>query len=396
MIGPSFSRARRTVGRRHVDVLLVGGGLANALIAWRLSQVRPDLRLLLVERNGRLGGERTWFCHAASLAPRALGWLEPLIAHRWRSHAVRFPQYTRVLPGGALAITGERLHDWVTSLAGPEAFRFGCIAEEVHARGARVDGLRVDADVVIDGRGWPGARGVDVRYRSFVALDLEFDDPHGLTRPLVMDSTVPQVDGFRFVQALPVGPRRLLLEHAHHGERDACSDAASRGALLDYVAAQGWRIANVVGEHAGTLPIALDGDAARFLGRRDGVARVGLRGAMFHPGSGLTLPDAAQVAAVVAADPLDDGPRLAARLRASSIATWRRRAFIRFLNRLLFGATPDQRHRAMQRIHRLDAALVARFHAADLRYVDRLRLLTGRPRVSLAHALTCLAVRRPA
>ena len=51
----------------NVDVLLAGGGLANSLIAWRLAQVRPELRVLLVERDEQLGGNHTWCCHAGDL-----------------------------------------------------------------------------------------------------------------------------------------------------------------------------------------------------------------------------------------------------------------------------------------------------------------------------------------
>ena len=33
------------------DLILVGGGLANGLLALRLRQQRPDLRLLIVEQG---------------------------------------------------------------------------------------------------------------------------------------------------------------------------------------------------------------------------------------------------------------------------------------------------------------------------------------------------------
>ena len=41
------------------DLILVGGGLASSLIAWRLALDRPQLRVTVVERDGRLGGEHT-------------------------------------------------------------------------------------------------------------------------------------------------------------------------------------------------------------------------------------------------------------------------------------------------------------------------------------------------
>lgn len=41
------------------DLILVGGGLANGLIAWRLKALRPQLRILLAERDATLGGNHT-------------------------------------------------------------------------------------------------------------------------------------------------------------------------------------------------------------------------------------------------------------------------------------------------------------------------------------------------
>ena len=41
------------------DLILVGGGLANGLIAWRLRMQRPELNILLLESGERIGGNHT-------------------------------------------------------------------------------------------------------------------------------------------------------------------------------------------------------------------------------------------------------------------------------------------------------------------------------------------------
>ena len=40
----------------HFDVILAGGGLAATLTAYRLRQLRPDLRLCVLEAGEKLGG----------------------------------------------------------------------------------------------------------------------------------------------------------------------------------------------------------------------------------------------------------------------------------------------------------------------------------------------------
>ncbi|MCP1367434.1 lycopene cyclase family protein, partial [Halomonas sp. BBD48] len=88
----------------HYDLILVGGGLANGLIALRLKLERPALRLLMLERDARPGGNHTWSFHAGDLDAAQHAWLSPLVGCRWAGHRVVFPQRTRQLRGGYASI----------------------------------------------------------------------------------------------------------------------------------------------------------------------------------------------------------------------------------------------------------------------------------------------------
>ncbi len=73
------------------DLILVGGGLANGLIAWRLRQLRPEIDLLLIEAGAQAGGNHTWSFHQDDLTAEQQ-WIAPLVAHRWPGYEVRFPR----------------------------------------------------------------------------------------------------------------------------------------------------------------------------------------------------------------------------------------------------------------------------------------------------------------
>jgi len=64
------------------DLILVGGGLANGLLALRLRQQRPELRVLLLEQGETLGGNHTWSFHQHDLTPAQQAWLAPLVEQR--------------------------------------------------------------------------------------------------------------------------------------------------------------------------------------------------------------------------------------------------------------------------------------------------------------------------
>ena len=65
---------------------------------------------------------------------------------------------------------------------------------------------------------------------------------------------------------------------------------------------------------------------------------------------------------------------------------------MRFLNRMLFlGADPDQRYRILQRFYTLPQDLVERFYAGQLRSMDKVRILTGKPPIPIRNALGCVS-----
>ena len=49
---------------------------------------------------------------------------------------------------------------------------------------------RIDARVVVDGRGAALSPHLEVGYQKFLGLEIALGRPHGLTAPLVMDATV--------------------------------------------------------------------------------------------------------------------------------------------------------------------------------------------------------------
>jgi lycopene beta-cyclase len=98
------------MNQRGFDVIFAGGGLAAALCAYRLRQLQPELRLLIVEAGETLGGNHTWSFHDSDISAEARAWVAPFIAHSWPEQQVRFPKHTRMLPSGYNSIFSETLH----------------------------------------------------------------------------------------------------------------------------------------------------------------------------------------------------------------------------------------------------------------------------------------------
>jgi lycopene beta-cyclase len=380
----------------RADVLLVGGGLANGLVALRLRARRPELRVVLVEREARLGGSHTWSFHSGDLDDAQRAWLAPLLTCSWPRYDVRFPGLERRIEGGYHSLTSESLEPALSRALGAAAL-LGSGARDVRPDGATLDdGREVEARCVIDGRGLSPVRFMNAAYQKFLGLEVELLSEHGLEAPLLMDATVRQEGGFRFVYALPLGPRTALIEDTCYAEDPGLEPATLRERIGSWAETRGWAIARVGREESGVLPIPLEGDvSALWAALPAGVPCSGVRAGLFHATTGYSLPQAARLADRIAARPALDSAGLHALVRAQSEEWWRSQGFFRLLNRMLFrAAEPSERWRVLERFYRLPEPLIHRFYAGRLTFLDRARILSGRPPVPLLHAARAVRERR--
>ena len=375
------------------DALIVGGGLASSLIALRLKRARPALKIIVLEREHRIGGEHTWSHFATDVSPAISEWMGPLIVHDWPGYDVRFPAHRRTLPTHYRAITSARLHAVMSELLGEDAW-LGVEASEVKAESVRlVDGRRLAAPLVIDARGPRRSSHLALGWQKFLGQEVRLAAPHGLTRPIVMDATVAQLDGYRFLYVLPTGPDRMLIEDTRYSDGPALDRTALEGDIAAYAAAQGWQVVEIVREEVGVLPIALAGDIeAYWAEEKPGAADAGMRAALFHPTTGYSSPDAARQAEAIAGLPQLTTAAVRAAVIGMSKSAWQSRSFYRLLNRMLFrAAAPDRRYKVLERFYRLPAPLIERFYAGEATLADKMRILSGKPPVPITRALGCLS-----
>ncbi|MDZ5458615.1 lycopene beta-cyclase CrtY [Azohydromonas lata] len=377
------------------DVILVGGGLANGLIAWRMWQARPDVHVLLLEAGATLGGNHTWSFHPTDLSAAQRAWIAPLVAHRWDAHEVVFPQCRRVLRGGYASLTSDRFHAQLSAALGNRV-RYGVPVASLTPTQVRLaDGGVLRAGAVIDGRGLRRSPALSLGHQKFLGQELELREPHGLAHPLLMDAGVDQHDGYRFVYVLPFTATTLLVEDTYYADATTLDVPVLRARIARYVQRHGWQVRRVLREEQGVLPIVLSGDVQAFWREAAGVPCSGLAAGLFHPTTGYSLPDAVALAELLAVQSDLSAAALFQAVRRHAQERWRARGFFRLLNRMLFrSAQPHQRWKVMQRFYGLPESLIARFYAAQLHPLDKLRIVAGKPPVPLGAALRA-ALDRP-
>jgi lycopene beta-cyclase len=303
---------------------------------------------------------------------------------------VRFPKFTRALRAPYQSVTAQKLHQAaLAQLGGAVRVNSGIAALDA-ASISLEGGERLTAACIIDGRGPAPSPGLVLAFQKFVGLEVRLTAPHGETLPVIMDASVSQSDGYRFVYTLPFSADTILIEDTYYADGPELQPETLRARIEAYAASRGWRIAAIMREETGTLPILLGGDIDAFWREAGtGAARIGLRAGLFHPTTGYSLPDAAAVADALAALPLLTTQTVAHLTQACSKRLWQERGFYRMLNRMLFlAAEPDERYKVLQRFYELSEPLIERFYRAASTYTDKARILVGRPPVPIIKALT--------
>ena len=372
-----------------LDLILVGGGLANSLIAWRLAVIRPEVRFAVVEREGRFGGRHTWSFFDGDVSEADRAWLAPAVAHRWEEgYDVHFPNRSRTLRTPYNSLTSDRLDAALKPLIGDRLVTSEVVA--VTPTSVQLSDQRVlTARGVIDARGPGPSPELQLGWQVFLGQVLRLEQPHGLTRPTIMDATVAQHGAYRFVYLLPFDETTVLVEDTYYADGPGLDRPAIRDRIAAYAVSRGWKVAEIVEEEEGVLPIALDGDMDAFWASgAEGVARAGLSAALFHPTTGYSLPDAVETSRRVAEVTSFDGANLRRLLEDHSRRTWRERGFYRLLDRMLFrAAEPGERWRVLERFYGLSEGVVRRFYAGRSTALDKARILAGKPPVPIGKAM---------
>lgn len=375
-----------------LPLVLVGAGLASALIAQRLSHGGGGPPIVMLESGDTPFGEHTWSFHEADVEATDLAWLAPLVAHRWPAQSVRFVGFQRELDSGYASLTSASVLSTMSRLANVEIRKRCAVATVMPDRVILSDRTCIEGACIIDARGYRPSPALVLGYQKFVGLEVDTQQPHGLVHPVIMDASVDQRDGYRFIYLLPFSPTRVLIEDTRYSDEEELDLQALAADISAYAGTQGWTIARIVREEHGVLPIALAQDAERFWSEKPSdIPQAGMGAALFHPTTGYSLPESVKVANLVASAWPIGSVDLAPVIHAHALLRHRQQRFYRLLNRMLFrAARPERRHLVLQRFYKLPKPLIERFYAGRTSWTDIARILIGKPPVAIHRALGCL------
>jgi lycopene beta-cyclase len=379
------------------DIIIAGAGLSGLLTAWYALEVNPKLSIHIIELSHRIAGDHTWSFNRSDIRDDLQDFIAPFIAVSWPKYEVRFPARRRELN--------------IPYCTGNSATLRACVQPFIEAGRLKVstdtkiesltrdsvtlaNGAILKAGWVLDARGFEPRDDVFLGYQKFVGRVIETKKPHGLKNPIIMDATVPQLGGYRFVYCLPYSEHEILVEDTYYTDDSDLPENEIAARLDDYINAKGWGDHRLLRSEKGVLPITLAVDEARFEKFSHAAGRatpLGIRAGYYHAVTGYSFPQALKSAWLIGEKikEADGSLDLAiAEMDQHEFEHYADEKFLRLLNRMLFrAAKPGARYKVLQRFYGLREGLIRRFYAQGLTKGDKLRILAGKPPVPIHKAL---------
>jgi len=377
--------------KQDMDMIIVGAGLSGLLTAWRCLSVNPDLKICIVERSDKIAGDHTWSFNLSDVEPSLRDWIKPFIAYQWDSYDVKFPKRERTLSIPYCTGNSETLRACVKQYidSGKLKFLLNTSAQSIEFNQLILEnGEVLKANHILDARGFQPNDDVYLGYQKFVGHVIKTDKPHGLKHPIIMDATVEQLGGYRFVYCLPYTETELLVEDTYYTDGPELQsqevDARIKAYIRDNLKINSYE---VIRREKGVLPIALAMKNAAY--DYSNAPKIGIRGGQYHAVTGYSFPDAIRVADKIAQSYQNKSSKvLNASLNELRDYKYGNERFLRLLNRMLFrAAKPEERYSVLQRFYSLNQGLIERFYAGQLTWRDKLRILIGKPPVPVYKAL---------
>ena len=380
-------------------MVILGAGLSGLLTAWRCLELNPKLKITLIDANSEIAGDHTWSFNLNDIDTELQKWVRPFIAHQWDAYDVKFPTRQRTLNITYCTGNSETLKSCVRPLidSGRLSLKLNSRVQDIGEDIVFLEGgEEIHSALILDARGFEPNPERYLGYQKFVGHVIRTEQPHGVERPIIMDATVPQLGGYRFVYCLPYSDTELLVEDTYYTDGADMKSQEVDARIRDYIESQlNITSYEVARRETGILPItiAIKPDVYAPMS-------IGIRGGYYHAVTGYSFPDAAKVADKLAHQILslvNGGQKITNRNLQLAMQNMQREhysaeRFFRLLNRMLFrAAKPQERYMVLQRFYGLGEGLIERFYAGDLTWRDKVRILIGKPPVPVFKALQNLS-----
>lgn len=386
----------------HYGFIFIGGGLSSILAAYTWLKQGYDKPVLIIEKSEQLCGNHTWSFNETDILPEAWHILEPLTDISWTEYEVKFPKIKRTLPIPYHSVFSESLASKIKKLHTENPLlhiitKQSCSIVQKGSKNLNPvvqteNNEEYTADWVIMATG-VSQNDTDTAYQKFVGLEVLLENPSKLEYPLIMDATVPQKDGFRFMYVLPFEPKRLLIEDTYYSLNPNLDTEYLHSEITAYAINKGWKIEKIIRQEKGILNVPLQQRPPNFI--HDKILPLGTYAGLFHVTTGYSL--AVNFNFIWQMYKYLANKDLNVLWHTKQQDFYKSMQFYRVMNRFLFIAgKTNKRYRFLETFYqRQSEKVIARFYAGNSTLKDKMSIFSGKaPFLPSWYMLNALAGKR--
>ena len=381
-----------------VKLVVAGAGLSGLMLAWKCLSSNSQVSVTIIDSKSVIGGDHTWSFNISDVNPSLHKWLNPFIEYTWEKYDVKFNGSSRRLNIPYCSGNSNSLRACVEPFIKSGRLKLILDTKVIKMTRSEVficNGKKITGDYIFDARGFTFDKSIKLGFQKFYGITIETKKPHGLKYPIIMDATVPQYDGYRFIYCLPFSQNKILIEDTYYSDGNNFHEGEYNKRINEYIETKNWIEHKVIRVEKGILPIALSVDIKlieKLETKYNEPIKIGMRGNFYHPVTGYSLPEAVRLADKVSAfineTNKNNSLEISSKIRKYKLHTYKRDKFFRLLNRLLFrAAVSSKRHFVLERFYTLSENLIKRFYSGNIYKKDMLRILIGKPPVPVHKAL---------
>lgn len=394
-----------TSNNGHYDLLIIGAGLSGLCLAYLLHLRHPSLNVHILEEKSEIPKDRTWSFHATDIEDLNL-W-KNFINYSWEKYQVHFSG-EKIIDSTYHTMTSKSFFGEMNQLLENKISRGTRVTQVMNSKVITAQGGVFFAPIIIDSRPSTEFTLQDMQrlgwgFQKFYGQEIQLEKPHSLKYPILMDTSVSQEDGYRFMYILPFAPDLLLVEDTYYNTEPELDLSFSAIEIKNYCEQKNWSIKSIHRTEQGCLPIpttsvlSYDSGPHHKLERSEmtSIFKIGMSGGFFHPVTGYSFGSAAKVAETLSNLPHIDSPSIQLALNKLRDEFKSRESYYLTLNRLLFqGAEARYRWKIFEFFYRLPLGTIERFYGQKMTLQDRIRLMIGKPPIPVHSALKVLLSKR--
>ncbi|MGK2896960.1 MAG: lycopene beta-cyclase CrtY [Candidatus Makana argininalis] len=359
----------------YFNIILIGLGLSNGLIAIRLKQHFPDLNILLIDKNLNINSNKTWSFHFNKTFLIQYNWLFPIIDYFWPQYIVNFKNYRRLINNEYLTITSYKFYKLINKYF-KKNILFKYVVSILSDHSLKLNNNNIlHSDLIIDGRGYKKNKKKKCYFQYFFGQEFKIDKYNYVKNPIIMDFITHQKYGYRFLYILPISKYDILIEDTIYLNNFNLNININNNNILRYLKKNKFHIKNILREEKGIIPIYLYNNFIFFI-KNIKIPCSGLRAGLLNNTTGYSFKDSVFLSNKISKINKFTSFYLNKLIINVSNSIWSQNIFLRILNSIFFINNINfKKKKLIKNFYKLSDNLINKFYLCKLKFLEKIKII---------------------